>query len=271
MRKPESLSFTTKPGEKIELAEMDTVGPTKGIDKQEAEKIIERNAKTMAGLARRMYAENLQSLLLVLQGMDASGKDGTIRNVMQGVNPRSCIVYSFKKPTDAELAHDFLWRVHKVVPPKGYIGIFNRSHYEDVLVVRVHNLVPQDVWEKRYEQINNFEKLLVESRVTMLKCFLHVSKEEQRKRLQERVDVPEKRWKFNPVDLNERALWSEYQSAYEAALYRCNTAHAPWHIIPADRKWYRNLIVSQLLTKTLEKMNPQFPSSYEDVEGVIVE
>jgi PPK2 family polyphosphate:nucleotide phosphotransferase len=228
-----------------------------------------RNVTT--DLAYRLYAENRRSVLLVLQGMDTSGKDGTIRTVTSGVNPQSCQVVPFKQPSAEELDHDFLWRIHQAVPRRGNIGIFNRSHYEDVLVVRVHKLVPEAQWHKRYDQINAFEELLVEGGITLLKCFLHVSKDEQKKRLQARLDDPDKRWKFNHGDLDERKLWDDYQRAYEDALTRCNTAHAPWYIVPADRKWYRNLVVSQILREALEKLNPKFPPSAEGLDGIVVE
>jgi PPK2 family polyphosphate:nucleotide phosphotransferase len=203
--------------------------------------------------------------------MDTAGKDGTIRTVMSGVNPQSFQITSFKTPSSVELDHDFLWRIHHAVPRRGEIGIFNRSHYEDVLIVRVHNLVPEKEWRSRYDRINEFEELLVDGGVTIVKCFLHISKDEQRERLQARLDNPNKRWKFNMGDLDERKLWDEYQRAYEDALTHCNTDHAPWHIIPADRKWYRNLVVSKILRETLEKLNPQFPVPATNLDGIVVE
>ena len=266
---PEPLTFT--PGAEIELGDFATRIESEKIDKKKAKKMIAANAVEMAELARRMYAENKHSLLLVLQGMDTAGKDGTIRAVMRGTNPTSCQVVSFKKPSEEELDHDFLWRVHKSVPRKGNIGIFNRSHYEDVLVVRVHNLVPEAIWKKRYGQINDFEKLLTQCGTRILKCFLHISKEEQRERLQERVDIPDKNWKFNPGDLAERRRWDDYQAAYRAALIQCNTEHAPWHVIPSDRKWYRNLVVSNLVLKTLRELDPQYPEAEEDISGIVVQ
>jgi PPK2 family polyphosphate:nucleotide phosphotransferase len=190
---------------------------------------------------------------------------------MQGMNPTSCQVSSFKKPSEVELDHDFLWRIHQVVPRRGNIGIFNRSHYEDVLVVRVHSIVPKSQWSQRYELINEFEKLLHSCDTTVVKCFLHISKETQRERLQARLDDPNKHWKFNMGDLSERKLWDDYQEAYEAALSRCSTDHAPWHVIPSDRKWYRNLVVSELLKKTLEDLAPKFPEPEGDYDGVVVE
>lgn len=260
-----------EPNSKIKLSSIDTDRVDGEHTKKSAGEQIEKNVEVIADLSRKMFAENRQSILLVLQGMDTAGKDGTIRNTMQGINPRNCQVHSFKKPSDEELEHDFLWRIHKVTPQRGNIAIFNRSHYEDVLIVRVHNLVPRNVWSKRYGMINDFERLLEANGTKVIKCFLHVSKEEQRKRLQERIDRPEKNWKFNRGDLDERKLWDDYQEAYEAVLDKCNTEHAPWNIIPSDRKWYRNLIVSNLLRSTLVKMNPQFPEVKEDYSKIIVE
>lgn len=265
------LPIELSPGTQVNISELPTRVDDTEWTKQTARKRIHKNALEMADLARRLYAENRRSVLLVLQGMDTAGKDGTIRTVMRGVNPRSCQVVSFKKPSEEELDHDFLWRVHKVVPRTGNIGIFNRSHYEDVLVVRVHNLVPLEVWEGRYELINDFEKLLHANGTVLLKCFLHISKEEQRQRLQARIDNPQARWKFNAQDLEERKLWSEYQTAYEAALNRCTTSLAPWYVIPSDRKWYRNLLVSELLRTTLEKLDPQYPEPAIDVSSIVVE
>ena len=263
--------FIVEPGKKVELSDFPTSVDQNKIDKKKAKKVISTNAVEMADLARRMYSENKRSILLVLQGMDTAGKDGTIRAVMRGMNPRSCQVVSFKKPTEVELDHDFLWRIHKTVPRRGNIGIFNRSHYEDVLVVRVHNIVPESVWSQRYEQINKFEELLTANGTTIVKCFLHISKEKQRERLQERIDLPEKNWKFNPADLAERKKWDDYQTAYRVTLNKCSTKHAPWNVIPSDRKWYRNLVVSNLMLETLRKMDPQYPKAKEDISGMVVE
>lgn len=266
-----SKPFTFKPGSRIKLAGIDPRHVEGDWTKESAAERIAANTERSRDLAFRLYAENRRALLLVLQGMDTSGKDGTIRTVMTGINPQSFQISSFKQPSAEELDHDFLWRIHKAVPKRGEIGIFNRSQYEDVLVVRVHNLVPEDEWKGRYERINEFEKLLVEGRMTVVKCFLHISKEEQRVRLQTRLDDPSKRWKFSSGDLAERKLWDDYQAAYEDALVKCNTTHAPWHIIPSDRKWYRNLVVSELLKDTLEAMDPQFPPSEPGLDGVVVE
>ena len=211
-------AFTFEPGTKIQLREFPTRIEQDNFDKKSAYKQIKKNSEAMADLARRLYAENKRSILLVLQGMDTAGKDGTIRTVMRGMNPRSCQVVSFKKPSEEELDHDFLWRVHKRAPRRGNIGIFNRSHYEDVLVVRVHNLVPQPVWQKRYDLINDFERLLTECNTVIVKCFLHVSKQEQRERLQARIDEPRSRWKFNMGDLSERKLWAGLSAGLRSCL-----------------------------------------------------
>jgi PPK2 family polyphosphate:nucleotide phosphotransferase len=203
--------------------------------------------------------------------MDAGGKDGTIRHVMSGLNPQGCHVTSFKVPTEEELAHDYLWRVHRAVPAKGEIGIFNRSHYGDVLVVRVHNLVPRRVWSERYEQINGFEKILADNDVTIVKFFLHISKEEQKKRLQERLDDPAKHWKVSEADFEERRFWPDYIKAYEDALSKCSTPWAPWYVIPADHKWFRNLAVADILVSTLEDMDMRFPKSKLDLSRFVLD
>ena len=266
-----ALPITFKPGTKIDLKDVPSRIEQDEIDKAEAKRLIEKNAEEMADLARCLYAENKRSILLVLQGMDTAGKDGTIRAVMRGMNPRSCQVVSFKKPTEEELDHDFLWRIHKHAPRKGNIGIFNRSHYEDVLIVRVHELFPKNVWKQRYELINDFEKLLTENGTIVVKCYLHISKDEQRERLQARIDEPRSRWKFNPADLDERKLWEQYQEAYQDALIKCNTKNAPWYIIPSDQKWYRNLVVSNLMRDTMKELNPKYPEVKENFSGLIVE
>ena len=273
MSKPKKnlAPYTIKPGEKVKLKDIPTCVADSGYSKKSACKKIAKNAVVMADLAKKLYAENRRSILLVLQGMDTAGKDGTIRSVMTGMNPTSCQVVSFKKPSEEELDHDFLWRCHKQVPRRGNIGIFNRSHYEDVLIVRVHSLVPESKWKKRYELINDFEKLLASTDTTMVKCFLHISKETQRERLQARLDDPAKHWKFNMADLDERKLWDDYQDAYAACLEKCSTEDAPWHVIPSDKKWCRNLIVSELLRRTLEDLNPKFPEPESNYDGVEVQ
>jgi PPK2 family polyphosphate:nucleotide phosphotransferase len=190
---------------------------------------------------------------------------------MSGINPQGVRVTSFKKPTEEELAHDFLWRIHQAVPPRGMIGIFNRSHYEDVLIVRVHQLVPKKVWQKRYEQINNFEHLLADNGVTILKFYLHISKEEQKERFQARLDEPHKRWKFNPADLSERALWGDYRQAFEDVFERCSTTQAPWYVVPANKKWYRNLAISEVILQTLMDLDMKYPEPAEDLDDIIIE
>jgi PPK2 family polyphosphate:nucleotide phosphotransferase len=271
MSKKNIAPFSVTPGDKFKLAEIPSRIKDPGFTKKSAAKRIADNAVVMADLAKRLYAENKRSILLVLQGMDTAGKDGTIRSVMTGMNPTSCQVVSFKRPSEEELDHDFLWRIHKSVPRRGNIGIFNRSHYEDVLVVRVHSLVSGSQWKRRYDLINDFEKLLESTDTKIVKCFLHISKETQRERLQARLDAPSKHWKFNMGDLDERKLWADYQDAYEDALAKCSSQHAPWHIIPSDQKWCRNLVVSELLRKTLEEMDPQFPQAESDYDGVVVQ
>ncbi len=262
--------FTIETGTKVDLTQYDPRAIHGDSTKKTSRNEIKKLTAKSRDLAYRLYAENRRAVLLVLQGMDTAGKDGTIRTVMTGINPQSCQIVPFKQPSREELDHDFLWRVHKAVPRRGNIGIFNRSHYEDVLVVRVHNLVPESEWQTRYERINEFERLLVEGGVTLIKCFLHISKDEQRERLQARLDNPNKRWKFSKGDLDERKLWDQYSEAYEAALSRCNTAHAPWHIIPSDRKWNRNLTVSKILHDTLAEMAPQFPPSESGLDNITV-
>lgn len=197
--------------------------------------------------------------MIVLQGMDASGKDGTVRHVFRGVDPQSVHVTSFRQPTAEELSHDFLWRVHGVVPARGCIGVFNRSHYEDVLVPRVEELVPEDVWRSRYQQINDFERLLSESGTTILKFFLHISQDEQKKRLRARLTDPEKHWKFSDDDIVQRKHWEQYTSAYEEAFAACGTEQVPWYVIPTDQKWYRNLAIARVIVETLGELKPQYP------------
>ncbi|MEQ1628428.1 MAG: polyphosphate kinase 2 family protein, partial [Nitrospira sp.] len=221
-----------------------------GKDKAKADtaKLIAR----LTGLQERLYANATRSLLIVLQGMDTSGKDGTIRNVMSGVNPQGCNVVAFKAPSKDELAHDFLWRVHREAPPKGHIGIFNRSHYEDVLITRVHGWVSDAIVKRRFNQIKEFEELLHENGTVILKFFLHISKAEQKERLEARIADPEKRWKWNSGDLEERKLWDGYMQAFEDVISATSTQHAPWYIVPANRKWYRNLVVAERVVEALE-------------------
>ncbi|GEM90571.1 polyphosphate kinase 2 family protein [Oceanithermus desulfurans] len=252
--------YRIEPGAPVDLMRW----PTREDDgfgggKKTARKQLVELSRRLGELQARLYAEGRQALLIVLQGMDTAGKDGTIRHVFRAVNPQGVRVTTFKKPTALELAHDYLWRVHRHAPARGEIGIFNRSHYEDVLVVRVHGLVPREVWERRYDHINAFEQLLADEGTRIVKFFLHISKEEQKERLEARLANPEKNWKFNPADLAERKLWDAYTEAYRVMLERTSTAAAPWYAVPADRKWQRNLIVARVLVETLEAMDPRFP------------
>jgi PPK2 family polyphosphate:nucleotide phosphotransferase len=252
--------LAVKPGHKVNLSKWnpdDTLGFEKDHQtKNSLEKAIER----LVGFQYRLYAEKKRALLLIFQGLDAAGKDGTIRHVMSGVDPQGCVVKSFKVPSAEEAAHDFLWRVHKAIPSYGEIGVFNRSHYEDVLIVRVHGVVPKEVWSRRYDQINEFERMLEENKVKILKFFLHISKDEQKKRFLERIDDPDKRWKISEDDFEERKYWSDYTVAYEDVLERCSTKEAPWFIIPANKKWFRNLAVSHIIDETFREMDMKFPS-----------
>ncbi len=233
-------------------------------DKEGSLPLLEANLEALRRYQYTLYAENKRALLVVLQGMDASGKDGVVRHVFGPLNPQGCKVTSFKAPTAAELGRDFLWRIHQAVPACGEIGIFNRSHYEDVLIARVRGLVPERVWKARYEMINAFERHLADNGMVIVKCFLHISRKEQTERLLARLDDPDRNWKFALSDIEERAYWDDYHAAYEAAFKRCDTGHAPWYIIPADRKWYRNWAVSQILVETLTAMDLRFPEPRED-------
>jgi PPK2 family polyphosphate:nucleotide phosphotransferase len=221
-------------------------------------------------LQERLWAESKRSLLVVIQAIDTGGKDGTIRNVFSGVNPQGVRVVGFGKPSEVELAHDYLWRIHKETPQDGYIKVFNRSHYEDVLVVRVHQLVTEDVWSRRFGHIRDFERMLADEGTTIVKVYLNISKEEQRKRLQARLDEPDKHWKFNKADLADRAMWDDYQRAFEEAITETATDHAPWYVVPANRKWYRNLVVSSILIETLERMDPKYPEPEEGLDQVVI-
>ena len=264
--------YRVKPGSQVDLSQWD---PNDKIafagDKKEGRKALLALNERLEELQELLYAEHKHKVLVVLQAMDTGGKDGTIRHVFEGVNPQGVKVASFKVPTPEELEHDYLWRVHKRVPGKGEIVIFNRSHYEDVLVVRVHSLVPPEVWGRRYTQINDFERMLAEEGTTILKFFLHISKDEQKERLQARLDEPHKRWKFSLGDLEERKLWPEYIKAYEVVLSKTSTEWAPWYIVPANRKWYRNLVVGTIMVQTLEGLKMCYPQPEEDLDGVVIE
>lgn len=264
--------YKVQPGEKLDLGKWDP-GETnefKGEKEEGLTKTAKLNAR-LEELQELLYAEHKHRVLIILQGMDTAGKDGVIRKVFEGVNPQGVRVASFKVPTSEELDHDYLWRVHKVVPAKGEMVIFNRSHYEDVLVVRVHELVTPDIWKKRFQQIVDFERLLLENGTTILKFYLHISLDEQKERLQDRLDDPKKIWKFNPGDLQERKLWPEYMKAYEEALEKTSTEIAPWYVIPANRKWYRDFVISSILVKALEDLKMNFPAPAENLDGIIIE
>jgi len=252
---------------RITLADWDP-GDTLGLDKEGAAEQTEKNIARLDELQYLMYAEHRRALLVVLQGMDGAGKDGTIRHVMRGLNPQGCRVTSFKAPSAEEADHDFLWRVHRAVPPSGEVAIFNRSHYEDVLAARVRKLVPKNVWIRRYDHINQFEQLLTDSSIVIAKFFLHISKDEQRRRFEERLRDPTKQWKLSPSDFEDRKLWDDYVVAYEDALTRCSTSDAPWFIVPADKKWVRNFAVSRILVETLEALDMRFPKPTVDVSRI---
>jgi PPK2 family polyphosphate:nucleotide phosphotransferase len=260
-----------QPGTDVSLKDYDPddTGLDQDGDKADAE--LESQVEELGRLQHLLYAENRRALLIILQGMDTSGKDGTIRHVMSGMSPLGVQVKAFKAPSEEELAHDFLWRVHRAVPPRGFIGIFNRSHYEDVLVVRVHELVPRKVWKDRFEQINQFEKTLAKTGTIILKFFLHISKDEQRQRLEQRLQDPTRYWKFSLKDVEERRYWSDYRKAYEAVLSRCSTKWAPWYIVPANHKWYRNLYVARTVVQTLADLNLKYPEPTMDLSKVVID
>lgn len=259
------------PGKKVRLKDINTKSKGDYKSKEETLERLELLRERRQELQERLYAESKRSLLIVLQATDTGGKDGAMENLLMGLNPAGIQVSSFKVPSSLELAHDFLWRIHAQAPPRGYIGVWNRSHYEDVLVTRVHGLIDKKTWEARYEHINAFEKLLTDSGTVILKFFLHISKEEQKERLQARLDDPAKHWKFSPGDLKERAFWDDYQSAFEDAISACSTEAAPWHIVPADSKWSRNIALAEAVTAAMEQMNPQFPKVNFDPTTIVIE
>jgi PPK2 family polyphosphate:nucleotide phosphotransferase len=256
---------------KFRLADFDPRGKTCFPDRAAAEARTREDISRIDELQDVLYAQGKHALLVVLQAMDAGGKDGTIRKVFGPVDPLGLAATNFKKPSERELSQDYLWRVHKAVPPRGMIGIFNRSHYEDVLIVRVLGLAPDDEIERRYGQIKDFEKHMAENRVTILKFYLHISKDEQKKRLQARLDEPNKRWKFNPADLKSRALWDEYMAAYEEALHRCSTPWAPWFVVPADRKWHRNAVIAHIVRQTMEGLDLGYPPEPPGLGDVVID
>ena len=263
-------SLIPPPGKKVHLNEYDPGETGKYKQENAVTAILEKDLKRLQALQEVLYGDNTRSLLVILQAIDAGGKDGTINHVFRGVNPQGVNVFSFKQPTAEQLAHDFLWRVHPHVPANGSISVFNRSYYEDVLVVRVHKLTEKKVWKAHYDQINEFEALLTANGTTILKFFLHISRDEQKERFQARLDDPDKRWKFAMGDLDERALWDQYMEADEDMLTKCNTESAPWHIVPANHKWYRNLVITQTIIDALEAMKLKYPDPVQDIDKITI-
>lgn len=267
---PDYPQYRVRPGEPITLAAIDPNASESYTSKNEVEQELEHQRQRLQELQTRLFAEQQRSLLIVLQAMDTGGKDGTIKHVFRGVNPQGCRVWSFKKPSAEELSHDFLWRYHQRTPSRGMITVFNRSHYEDVLIVRVKQMVPEDVWRERYQIINEFEHMLTLDRIMVIKFFLHISKDEQKRRLESRLEDPEKRWKFSTNDIQERRLWDDYQVAFEDAINNCSTDYAPWYVVPANKKWYRNLVIARAIADTLEAMNPQYPTEEEQLNHISI-
>jgi PPK2 family polyphosphate:nucleotide phosphotransferase len=252
--------FKVAPGSKVRLKNVDPGFKDPQESHKRAAEEMEQDRATLRKLQELLYADGRYSLLICLQGMDTSGKDGTINHILGAMNPQGCMVTGFRQPSAEERAHDFLWRIHRAAPAKGRVSIFNRSHYEDVLVVRVHDLVPKAIWSRRYDEINAFEKGLVEAKTHVLKFYLHISKDEQLNRFKERLDDPAKQWKISEADYKERRFWDSYTSAYEEALFRCSTEHAPWFVIPSDHKWFRNLAIARIVVKHLEGLDLKFPA-----------
>jgi PPK2 family polyphosphate:nucleotide phosphotransferase len=267
---PDYPRYRVEPGSRLRLAEVDPDESEHYRRKKAVADALKQQRERIADLQARLYGEKQRSLLIVLQAMDTGGKDGTIKGVFQGVNPQGCQVWSFKAPSNEEADHDFLWRYHQKVPPRGMIHIFNRSHYEDVLIVRVKGLVPEATWRPRYQAINQFEQALTLAGVTVLKFMLHISKDEQKRRLESRLADPDKRWKFSANDLKERALWDGYQRAFEDAISECTATYAPWYVIPANKKWYRNLVVARTIADTLAAMDPRYPPAESGLDKVKV-
>ncbi len=276
--------FIVPPGKKISLKKDYDPGYTaKFVTKKDAVQILQRGVQLLAEYQDKLYAQNTQALLVILQAMDAAGKDGTIKHVMSGLNPQGCEVYSFKAPSAEELDHDYLWRNFKVLPERGRIGIFNRSYYEEVLIARVHpeilerqQLPPElkkqkDIWKRRFGEINNFERYLVDNGIILLKFFLNVSKDEQKTRFLERIEQPEKNWKFSAADAKERAFWKDYMTAYEDMLSHTSTEWAPWHVIPADNKWFTRLAVAAVIVAKMKEIDPQYPTVTEEHEQGLLE
>ena len=264
--------YRVKPGKKLILSTIDPndTGEFKG-DKDKAKVALKKLLVRLDALQEVLYAQQKHKLLVVLQATDTAGKDGAIRDVFSGMNPQGVNVTGFKVPTPEEMAHDFLWRIHQQTPRTGKIKIFNRSHYEDVLVVRVHKIVTEEVWRQRYEHMAQFEKLLTDEGTTILKFYLHIDKDEQKARLEARLADPNKHWKFAVGDLDERKLWDDYQKAYEEAITKTSTANAPWYVVPANKKWYRNLVIATAVVNTLEGLKMTYPESTEDLSKIVVE
>lgn len=264
--------YRIQPGESVDLSKWDPNDKSAfQLNKKDGKKLLLELNDELETLQELLYAEGKHKVLIVLQAMDTGGKDGTIRHVFEGVNPQGVKVASFKAPSKEELAHDYLWRIHQHTPKKGQIAIFNRSHYEDVLVVRVHNLVPKEIWSRRYEHIRAFEKMLTDEGATILKFYLHINLEEQKERLQARLDEPTKNWKFSKADLEERKYWEQYTKAFEEALEKTSTETAPWYVIPANRKWYRNLVISSIIIEKLKELDMTYPESEDGLGKIIIE
>ena len=260
--------FVVEPGAKVRLSKIDASYTGKHESHEAALPEIEKHIDRLGTLQYLLYADGNQSLLVVLQALDAAGKDGVIRHVFSGMNPQGTFVFGFKQPSREEVAHDFIWRAHLRAPGKGEVVIFNRSHYEDVLVVRVHKLVPEAVWSKRYDQINDFEAMLSQNDTTILKFFLHISPEEQLARFKQRLEDPSRQWKISESDYSERELWPNYLDAYEDAIEKTSTKHAPWYIVPANHKWFRNLAVSQIIADTMEEMGLKLPPTHVNIADI---
>ncbi|MEW4564630.1 polyphosphate kinase 2 family protein [Bremerella sp. JC770] len=260
--------FRVSPGSKLNLDKFDATCKDLHDDRKAAEEETLKLRERIRELQYQLYAERKRSVLICLQGRDAAGKDGTIRHVFRAMNPQGCRVYSFKVPSKIEAEHDYLWRHHRVTPGLGHVAIFNRSHYEEVLVVRVHNLVPKDVWKKRFDEINQFEKMLANNGTHILKFYLHIDPEEQLERFKKRLDSPAKQWKISDADYSERIYWDDYTKAYEDALTKCSTDHAPWFTIPSNRKWFRNYVVAKIMVSALESLNMSYPETSVDLAEI---
>src|SRR5919112_3236442 len=267
---PDCPRYRVEPGTTLRLGAVDPNESEQYQSKKDIKDELGTQVARIRDLQARLYAERKQSLLIVLQAMDTGGKDGTIRGVFEGVNPQGCQVWSFKAPSTEELEHDFLWRYHQKTPGRGMITIFNRSHYEEVLIVRIKQLMPEEVWRHRYAMINEFEHMLTLNNTAVIKFYLHISKDEPKHRLQSRLDDPAKHWKFSSADLKERVYWDDYMGAFEDAISPCATDYAPWYVIPANKKWYRNLVVARTIADTLEAMNPQYPPAEAGLEAMVI-